>query len=969
MLTGSFADPRQAPINFLWVGLRHPRLLPALAICLAGLFSVLSKPAWARDEQESAASRSKMQHWGFQAPIRPALPAVKRPEWIRAPVDRFVLARLEKEGLAPGPEADRATLLRRLSLDLTGLPPTIAEADAFLADKSADAYEKQVERLLSSPHYGERWGRHWLDAARYADSDGYEKDMSRQIYFYRDYIIDAFNRDLPYDRFIVEQLAGDLLPHPTQDQIVATGFLRNSMLNEEGGIDPEQFRMDAMYDRMDAIGKSILGLTVQCCQCHNHKFDPMMQEEYYRLFAYLNNDDDAFPAAYTRAEQKEIAEITHKTRQIETDLRRQAPDWQKRMADWEEKVKEDQPKWTVLDLRQIGDHDQHYYYLKDGSILAQGYAPTIFEEKFVATTKLKDIRAFRLELLNDPHLPFGGPGRSFKGTCALTEFKVEVAPAKTPDKKTSVKFEKATADYSNPEAVLEPNFDDQSGKKRVTGPVGYAIDGKGDTAWGIDAGPGRRNQERKAVFATLKNIAVPEGSLITVELVQKHGGWNSDDHMNNNLGRFRISVSDTPNAAADSLPKRVRDILSIPREKRSPEELDRVFSYWRTTLPEWKEANARIDQLWKAWPAGDTTLTLVQREEPRETHVLKRGDWLKPGKRVTAGVPAFLHSLADPQAPGNRLTLARWLVDRRSPTTARAYVNRMWQKYFGTGLVATAEDFGTQGEKPSHPELLDWLAVEFMDSGWSIKHMQRLIVESSTYRQQSHVTPELYARDPYNRVLARGPRIRVEGEIVRDIALVASGLLNPRLGGPSIFSPAPTYLFQRPVSYGPFNWVEETGENRYRRALYTFRRRSTPYPVLQTFDAPNGDAACVRRTRSNTPLQALTTLNETVFVESAQALALRTLREGGKSDVERLNYAFRRCLTRPPAADEQQQLLEFLHKQAQRFAEGWIAPWSLAARDPEHPPELPHGATPTQLASWTAVARVLLNLDETITKE
>jgi Protein of unknown function (DUF1553)/Protein of unknown function (DUF1549) len=973
MRTGSFANRRRAFSRLFPVSSEHPagpmRLLLGFAVCLSGMFWVMARTAAADDEQKTAARSARAQHWGFQAPVRPALPAVKHPEWIRTPVDRFVLARLEKEGLMPSREADRTTLLRRLGLDLTGLPPTIAETDAFLADKSSDAYDKQVERLLSSPHYGERWGRHWLDAARYADSDGYEKDMSRQIYFYRDYVIDAFNRDLPYDRFIIEQLAGDLLPNPTQDQIVATGFLRNSMLNEEGGIDPEQFRMDAMYDRMDAIGKSILGLTIQCCQCHNHKFDPMAQEEYYRFFAYLNNDDDALPAVYTRQEQKRIAQITEKIRQLETDLRRQTPDWQKRMTEWEEKVKNDQPKWTFLDFKQIGDHDQHYYYLRDGSILAQGYAPTIFEEKFQATTDLKDIRAFRLELLNDPHLPAGGPGRSFKGTCALTEFKVEVAPVKTPDKKTLVKFAKATADYSNAEAVLEPNFDDQSGKRRVTGPVTYAIDGKDDTAWGIDAGPGRRNQERKAVFATSRNIAVPGGSLLTVELVQKHGGWNSDDHMNNNLGRFRISVTDSPHAVADPLPKQVRDILSIPREKRAQAQIDRVFSYWRTTIPDWKEANARIDELWKGWPVGDTTLTLVEREQPRQTHVLKRGDWLKPGKRVTPGVPAFLHPLADPQAPGNRLTLAKWLVDRRAPTTARAYVNRVWQKYFGTGLVATPEDFGTQGEKPSHPELLDWLAVEFMENGWSVKHMQRLIVESATYRQQSRVTPERYARDPYNRLLARGPRFRVEGEIVRDIALAASGLLNPRLGGPSIFSPAPTYLFQRPVSYGPFNWVEETGENRYRRALYTFRRRSTPYPVLQTFDAPTGDAACVRRTRSNTPLQALTTLNETVFVESAQALALRTLEEGGKSDAERLTYAFRRCLTRSPAPDEQQQLLDFLHKQAQRFADGWIAPWSLAVKDPEHPPPLPPGATPTQLASWTAVARVLLNLDETITKE
>jgi hypothetical protein len=906
-------------------------------------------------------------HWAFIPPTRHTLPPVTDKAWPRNAIDHFILARLEKEHLKPSLEADNTTIIRRMYLDLIGLPPTPREVDEFLDDPSPKAYKSVVERLLASPHYGERWGRHWLDAARYADSDGYEKDMSRQIYFYRDWVVNALNRDLPYDRFITEQLAGDLLPNATQDQRVATGFLRNSMLNEEGGIDPEQFRMDAMFDRMDALGKSILGLTIQCCQCHTHKYDPMTQEEYYRLFAYLNNDHEAVPIVYTQAEQKKVAELTRRMQLIEDGLKQQTPDWQKRLLSWEEAVTKDQPQWTVLHLEPIGEHDQHYFQLKDGSLLAQGYAPTVFEEPFQATTDLKEVRAFRLELLNDPNLPCGGPGRSFKGTCALTEFKVEVADAKEPKKKTKVKFEKATADYSNPEAPLEPNFDDRSGKKRVTGSVTFAIDGKDDTAWGIDAGPGRRNQERKAVFTTSENLAQPGGTLITIRLVQKHGGWNSDDHMNNNIGRFRISVTGAANAVADSMPKRARDILAIPRDKRTPAQNAAVFSAFRQTVPEWSEANFWIDEIWKQWPAGDTTLTLVQREEPRATNVLKRGDWLKPIKPVKSGVPAFLHPLANLNAPGNRLTLAKWLVDRRSPTTARVFVNRVWQAYFGTGIVATPEDFGMQSDKPSHPELLDWLAVEFMDSGWNIKHMHRLIVESATYRQSSRITPELLERDPQNRLLARGPRLRVDGEVVRDIALSVSGLLNPKLGGPSIFSPAPAFLFVPPASYGPFVWKEATGNDRYRRGLYTFRRRSTPYPVLQTFDSPNGDFSCVRRTRSNTPLQALMTLNETVFMECARALAARTLKDGGADDNSRLAYAFRLCLSRSPDLDERAELMALLDKQRKRIAERLLNPMEVATGKKDG--SILDGTNPDELAAFTIVSRVLLNLDETITKE
>ena len=862
-------------------------------------------------DSASVKLEQKTDHWAFKAPVRPKVPANTK-----HPIDAFIRERLEKEGLKPSPKASQETLRRRMYLDLVGLPPDPSDK-SDLSDLP--------DKLLQSPHFGERWARHWLDAAHYADSNGYEKDPMRFIWFYRDWVINAYNRDLPYDQFIIQQIAGDQISNATQDQIVATGFLRNSMINEEGGIDPEQFRMEAMFDHLDVIGKSILGLSIGCTQCHDHKYDPISQEEYYRMFAYLNNDNEPWRVVYTAAEQMQRSQILQRVTELETKLKHDHPDWQQRMNAWKEKIKAAQPQWHTLHFEDDPSGGEKALRQPDGSILAQGYAPTKSDVKFVVKLNAsRTIAAFRLELMNDPNLPAYGPGRSQKGTAALTEFNAEM---KIDGKLTQLKFVKATADFGEPENTpLAPFARDKETEKdkRVTGPISYAIDGKGETAWGIDAGPGRRNVPRNAVFVLEKTVEVKPDSELSVTLSMKHGGWNSDDLQTMNLGRYRISSTDAPDAEADPL-----------YSKQSE------FSTFRTTVAKWKPINDEIESVWKPHPQGTTTLVLDARDEPRMTTVLKRGDFTKPGSRVTTGVPAMLNPLPK-NADSSRLTFAKWLADRKSPTTARAYVNRVWQAIFGTGLVETAEDFGTQGTPPSHPELLDWLAVDFMEHNWSTKHLLKLIVASETYQQSSKVTPQLLERDSYNRLLARGPRFRVEGEVVRDIQLAASGLLNPEVGGRPVMPPAPAHLFEKPASYAPFPWKVEEGEEKYRRSVYVFRRRSTPYPFLSTFDVPNGESSCIRRSKSNTPLQALMTLNETMSMETAKALGERMWKEGGATDDQHIAYGFKLCTGRVPTAKESSVLLTMLHRHEQKKGE---------------------------LAPHTLVARVLLNLDETITKE
>lgn len=908
-------------------------------------------------------------HWAFVTPQRPEVPSVSNESWPQNPMDHFVLHQLESKGLQPAPKADELTLLRRLHLDLVGLPPSIEEVERFQTGDSEKSWSQRIEDLLQSTHFGERWGRLWLDAARYADSDGFEKDKPREVWLYRDWVVEAINQDMPYNQFIVEQIAGDLLPNPTQSQLVATGFLRNSMINEEGGVDPEQFRMDAMFDRMDAIGKSVLGLTIQCSQCHTHKYDPISQTEYYKMFAFLNDSAEGSILAYSPEGLFQRVMMWLEIESAFDDLKHRFPDWKERVRRWESLMLCEPEDWQTLEVFNAGDNSQRYYNLEDGSILAQGYAPTRFTSSFTNTVEWTTMRAVRLELLNDPNLPASGPGRSPDGLMALSEFKIETQNPANPEEKYWVNFVRVSADFDQPDKVLEAPFVTRDGKGGLTGKSAYAIDGDNNTAWGIDAGPGRSNQPREIVFVADKNFAFPTGARLRVNLTQNHGGWNSDDNQNMNLGRFRLSVSASPNARARQVSSHAQQVLKKPVHERSQDEWMTLLNEARQYLPEWQEFDERIEKAWEGHPEAVTQLAMKRLAEPRSTFRLMRGDFLKPAEEVQPGVPDFLHDF-DPENPDQptRLDFARWLASENSPTTARSIVNRVWQAFFGVGLVETSEDLGSQSAPPSNQALLDWLSVEFMENNWSLKHLCRLIVSSATYQQSSHATIEQYRQDPQNQLLSRGPRFRVDAEIVRDIALGASGLLDRSLGGPSVYPPAPEFLFLPPASYGPKTWNTATDSNRYRRALYTFRFRSIPYPALEAFDAPNGDIACVRRSRSNTPQQALTGLNETLFMECARGLAQRAWSHGGFCDSDRLQFAFRQCLTRSPMPEEVEILIGFLEQQRERFSNNELDPEIFLAAI-QSPDPVPENATKVEIAAWTALCRALLNLDETLTKE
>ena len=1057
-------------------------------------------------------------HWAYVPPQRPAVPEVKNKRWPRNAIDAFVLARLEREHLAPSPEADRRTLIRRASLDLIGLPPTPQEVEAFLADPAPDAYEKLVDRLLASPHYGEQMARHWLDAVRYADSHGYHIDSERRIWKYRDWVIDAFNRNMPFDRFTVEQLAGDLLPDATTEQKIASGYIRCNMSTGEGGVITEEYQAKYTFDRVETTSTVWMGLTMACARCHSHKYDPITQREYYGLYAFFNNLDESVmdgnkpnpdpfikvpspeQTARLAALEKEITALREQLDAPMPQLDAALTNWQRR---WHERLARGWTPLRPLGARSLVTNGALLRVLEDGSVLAGGPNPPADEFEILAPLSPGPLAALRLDTLPHESLPHRRSGRAANGQFRLGEFEAEILPpdaGDAPAKPIKLKFTRAVADA-------------QSDKF----PEAAAIDGKPETGWAVDAEAS--GTPHSALFVLGEPVTVPEGARLRVRLdfaVSK---------AKHTLGHFRLAASghaeliaalnptrfgpwhvlgplkaDSPRAALAAVlePEQeldlkktypgVRDPVSwekkpdfedgnanalVPdlhgvhgvrylyRTLRSPRErlleiglqADGLFKLWvngelvlekerdlpdadplrlatvklrpgentflakivtvqgaahftfthevagpdeissevagilalsaepaganaarvreffrRQQSPAFKQKSDRLARLRRESEviekAIPTTLIARELETNRVTVILIRGEYDQKGEPVSPGVPAILPPFPK-DAPTNRLGLARWLLDPQHPLTARVIVNRFWQQSFGVGLVKTAEDFGVQGERPSHPELLDWLATEFVRSGWDVKHLQRLIVTSATYRQSSRAAPELWMRDPENRLLARGPRFRLDAELVRDEALFVSGLLVSQIGGPSVKPYEPPGLWETVSFNNAQKYVPDAGEAQYRRSLYTYWKRQSPPPNMILFDAPSREFCTVRRPRSNTPLQALTLLNDPQFVEAARAFATRILLEAGDDPRQRITRAFLLATARRPASDELRVLLDFVQRQLAEFRANPDAAKKLLSVGDFRPPE---HLDPCELAAWTTLASLLLNLDETLTK-
>lgn len=1047
-------------------------------------------------------------HWSFIPPKRPPLPEVALKDWPKNPIDYFILERLEEEGLKPAPEADKRTLIRRVTLDLTGLPPTPREVRDFVNDDSPDAYEKVVDRLLASPHYGEHMARMWLDLARYADTNGYHIDNERYMWRWRDWVIEAFNRNQPFDEFTVEQLAGDLLPNPSLSQLMATGFNRNHMINFEGGAIPEEYRVQYVIDRLDTTSTVWMGLTVSCAQCHDHKFDPISQREFYQMFAFFNSVPEEgldgrngnakpFVKAPLPEQRERLAELEAEVERVRAIMAEPRPELDARQAEWEAAWRERiSRRWRVLDAVEFTSRGgATLAKLEDGSILASGVNPDQDVYEIVARIPEAGVTAIRLEALTHESFAKNGASRAESGNFVLTEVEGEIASVNNPTMPIPVEFDSAIADYS------QKDF-----------PAANLVDGDPKTGWAVDGD--KRPEDRTAVLLLKRPVGSEDGSMIRLRL--RH----DSQYPGRAIGRFRLAVTtdsslapstfgpwhvNGPFRAADGntayttdfgpetgirldetypdgrlkwvrprpeledgkvielpgdiaatylyrkiaapttrtldlaigsndavkiwlngevvhdnnvprsltpgedkvrlnlcagdndllvkvvnygnvyafhfaktgeqpgeIPLEIELVLAKDAEKRSEAESRRLRSYFRSeNSPDWRALEvemARLEQEKRDFEASiPTVMVMGEMEEPRPTHILMRGQYDQPGEQVKAATPDFLPPLPD-GLPENRLGFARWLVHPEHPLTARVAVNRFWQRYFGNGIVKTSEDFGVQGEWPSHPELLDWLAVEFIESGWDVKALQRLIVTSAAYRQSSRLTPELFDRDPQNRLLARGPRFRLDAEAVRDGALAVSGLLVDTIGGPSVKPYQPPGIWEE-VAYGANftaqRFERDSGEALYRRSMYTFWKRQAPPPTMMLFDAPNREVCTARRARTNTPLQALALLNDVQFVEAARAFAERVLKEAGPDARQRLDYAFELATARAPSDREAGILLGICREQLERFRDDGGAAQALLEVG-EKPRD--EALDPAELAAWTTVASMILNLDETVTK-
>ena len=1057
------------------------------------------------------------EHWAYLTPERPPLPLVKNESWPRNEIDHFILARLEKEGLRPSPKAEQHTLIRRVTLDLTGLPPTIAEVDAYLADNTPAAYEKVVDRLLATQAFGEKLGIQWLDLARYADSDGYHADTSRSMWQYRDYVIRSFNENKPFDQFVSEQLAGDLLPNPTLDQRIATAFNRNGMSSTEGGADPDEYMNKYVTDRVNTVGTVFLGSSTACTECHDHKYDPFTQREYYQLYDFFNRipekglDSDPAPPFIKAPTPEQTASLTKLTNQIALleGHRRELLDKKddilsREQAAWEEKQRQRvHSGWDVLKpIAVTASSGAELKTLDDLSVLASGTNEVKETYEVSLETAHHELTALRLEALTHDSLPLKGASRGTNGNFILTGFEVEaesVDPAKEPPvteiewgqwsalgpfKAGSAKevFEKAfineteldfakTYDDEKLRWKAKPDWTDGttqalSGENQVTYfhrkitvktaryinltfgsdggmqlwlngakvqsgtifrrvapapdeamvllkpgenslllkvhqgsglygvlfalpkqpvtkyPVEFdraladynqkdfnvqaALDNKADTGWAVDGQNETLRGNRQAIFLPKRPITFAAGTRLKVKLKFESGTPRQV------MGCFRLAVASSSGLDEfASLPQHVQSALFITADHASEARKTELKEFYRGNFyPELKSLNTKLADTRKEAKDLDgkipTIRVMEDMAEPRTTQIRVRGDYRAKGDKVVAGVPHILPPLL-PSEKTNRLTLAKWLVEPRHPLLGRVTVNRFWFLYFGTGLVKTGNEFGTQGELPSHPDLLDWLAREFIDGGWNVKAMQKKIVMSATYQQSSKPAPELLERDPNNRLLARGPRLRLSAEVIRDCALDYAGLLDRKRapGGPSVKPYQPAGLWEEKM-FGGNKYEESKGADLYRRSLYTLWKRTVLNPILMTFDAPDRAICTEQRGLTCTPLQAFVTLNEKGFVEAARVLAERVLREGGSELNQRITFAYKTVLARPPTPKERMILVDIHADMVTTYQYDLKAAVDLLGTGESKRAEK---LNELDLVAWTAVANVLLNLDETITRE
>jgi hypothetical protein len=974
--------------------------------------------------------------WSFVAPKRAPVPDVKSKDWPRNPIDNFVLARLEAEGLKPSPEADKSTLLRRVYFDLTGLPPTPAELDAFIADRSPDAYEKSVDQLLASPHYGERMAMPWLDLARYSDSHGYHIDSLRDMWAWRDWVIKAFNQNMPYDQFTVDQIAGDLLPNPTQDQLIASGFNRNHMITLEGGAIPEEYHVEYIVDRVSTTSTAFLGLTMGCARCHDHKFDPITQKDFYRFFAFFNTvpergldgfEGNAVPVLPMPSHEQQQRLDALKTQIAgtlaalpEKDLLAQRNEWQKTaLASLPEPTHEGLAAYYPFDGDLTDASGFHHdgkavrgevVFNDGGAVVKSGEFSPETQVSFGNSGDFDRLKPFSLCLWTMPPsssaveiLTKHGGGAHWQGWELVDDKPI------TPGHRKQIAHMIVRLASHWPDDAIEVQTKERVEVNKQGGTIGTALhhmvveyDGSGKASGITIYESGKRLETtilKDSLSGSIQTTAELEvgdkalgtsfeGAVDDLRIYDRMLTASEVEYLSLRLPARGLltSLNARPTSELPALqPEKENEDVQIGMEDKAKTKEDiakaleadqqaRLSEYFLKYASPEKERQLyvqletlRAEQA-ELQAAVPNAMIMAEMKKPRETFVLGRGQYDAPKDKVTANTPAVLPPMA-PGLPMNRLGLAKWLVSPNNPLPARVAVNHFWQEYFGTGIVKTAEDFGSQGEQPSNPLLLDWLATEFVRTGWNVKAMQRLLVTSATYRQSSRVTPELAERDPENRLLARGPRFRLPAELIRDNALAASGLLDNRIGGPSVSPYQPKGLWEEMALGGGFSgqtYEQSTGRDLYRRSMYTIWKRTVPPPALVTFDAPDREKCMARRSITNTPLQALVLMNDPTYVEASRFLAARMLTQGGRTSADRVNYAFRLTTGRIPDAQERAVLLEQAQEALADYRQhGDEAKALLAVGASKSDPRL----NPKELAAWTTVASIILNLDETITKE